>query len=193
MDLSTEFPLSKENKEKGTRRLAREKVMQIILAHQFSETPWQELFNHIFFRKFKFEIPEKIEGKKLLKPEEIYELEADIPIEWNEIEIIYARELIKRIIEDKEILDDLIKRHTKNWELDRIANIDKIAIKIAIQEMKYFPEIPVKVSINEAIELSKKYSTSRSGTFVNGVIETIRHELEQNNQIVKRGKGLKTN
>ncbi len=192
MDLSKEFPLSKEHKEKGTRRLAREKVMQIILAYQFSETPWQDLFSHIFFRKFKFDIPNTIKGKKLLNPEEIYELEADIPIQWNEVEIIYARELINRIIEDNDILDDLIKRHTQNWELNRIANIDKIAIKIAIQEMRYFPDIPIKVSINEAIELTKKYSTNKSGTFVNGVIENIRFELEKNNQIVKKGKGLRT-
>jgi N utilization substance protein B len=84
----------------------------------------------------------------------------------------------------------MIAKKIKNWELDRIALIDRIVLRMGICELKYFPEIPPKVSINEAIELAKKFSTERSGKFVNGVLDAVYNELKETGQLVKQGRGL---
>ena len=78
----------------------------------------------------------------------------------------------------------------KGWDADRIAQIDMIVMKMCLSELLYFPIIPVKVSINEYIDISKLYSTPKSKDFVNGVIDKIKNELLANNEIRKQGRGL---
>lgn len=168
------FPLSKERSIKGSRRLAREKVLQVLLAYEVSEIPWTQVFPHIFNRLFNFGEDDEntIQPKgRLLKPNEIYELEADEPIIWEQEHYNYAEKLITKCIENKEFCNSVIDDHANNWELERIANIDRLLIYIAVSEMMFFPEIPPKVSINEAIDISKKYSTDKSGVFINGLME----------------------
>ena len=75
--------------------------------------------------------------------------------------------------------DDRISQRLKNWELKRIAVIDKVILRMALAEIYYFEDIPPEVSINEAIELAKKYSTARSGKFINGVLDAIYRGLKQ--------------
>jgi len=102
----------------------------------------------------------------------------------------FGKNLFLNVIEHSGELDEMIAKKIKNWELDRIALIDRIVLRMGICELKYFPEIPPKVSINEAIELAKKFSTERSGKFVNGVLDAVYNELKETGQLVKQGRGL---
>jgi N utilization substance protein B len=102
----------------------------------------------------------------------------------------FGKNLFLNVIEHSGELDEMIAKKIKNWELDRIALIDRIVLRMGICELKYFPEIPPKVSINEAIELAKKFSTERSGKFVNGVLDAVYNELKETGHLVKQGRGL---
>lgn len=102
----------------------------------------------------------------------------------------FGKSLFLSVIEHIDELDRIIASKIINWEVDRLALIDKIALRIGVCELKYFPEIPPKVSINEAIELAKKFSTERSGKFVNGVLDAIYNELKETGQLKKYGRGL---
>ena len=84
----------------------------------------------------------------------------------------------------------LIARKTKNWEIDRIAITDKIILDMAIAEMINFQSIPIKVTINEYIEIAKKYSTPKSKLFINGVLDVIAEELQSSGDVKKSGRGL---
>ncbi|MGB1284128.1 MAG: transcription antitermination factor NusB [Polaribacter sp.] len=95
----------------------------------------------------------------------------------------------KTILKHKEYEKD-IEDKTPNWEADRIADIDLILIKMAITEFIDFPSIPTRVTINEYIEISKDYSTTKSSYFINGVLDKISKEFIQNERIVKVGRGL---
>lgn len=186
------FALSKKQQIKGNRRLVREKVLQILFAMNYCNTSVEELFNHIFYRIYKFDIDdeEKIELKKVLKPEEILEIEADIPIHWSSSEIEFGKDLIAHTLNHQQQFDELIQNFSKNWEFERIALIDKIIMRMSIAQFLYFPLIPIKVAINEAIELSKLYSTNSSPTFINGILDAAKSELLEKNLIKKEGKGL---
>ena len=84
----------------------------------------------------------------------------------------------------------LIDRYTNNWDLDRISDIDKLIMDIAISELKYAPSIPVKVTLDEYIEISKAYASTKSSTFINGILDKILLHLQGENQIHKIGRGL---
>lgn len=86
--------------------------------------------------------------------------------------------------------DELIDRHTKNWELERIATIDVLLMKMALTEILYASSVPVKVSMNEYIDIAKEYSTPQSGGFINGVLDRIVAELKAGEKIQKTGRGL---
>lgn len=86
--------------------------------------------------------------------------------------------------------EKLIAERAKNWDMDRIAQVDMILLKMAITEMINFPSIPVKVTINEYIELSKKYSTPKSKKFINGILDVLANHLTENGTIKKSGRGL---
>lgn len=89
--------------------------------------------------------------------------------------------------------EELIGRHTQNWEVERIANMDMLLMEMALSEILYIPNVPVKASLNEYIDISKEYSTPNSKTFVNGVLDKIIAELKRENKINKTGRGLKEN
>lgn len=186
-----EFPLSKTRSISGSRRLVRVKVMQILFALEVThETSLDDLFNHIFYRIFNVDDNFKKKGGKLFKPDEIVEMEADIPIKWSDEEKEFAVSLLNKTINNRKLIDELIVRFSENWDFNRIAIIDKIIISIAITEFLNFVEIPVKVSINEAIELSKEYSTEKSATFINGLLDSVKTYLNEQGKIIKEGKGL---
>lgn len=98
---------------------------------------------------------------------------------------LFTKTILKLAAYEKEIADK-----TPNWETDRIADVDMILIKMAITEFLNFPSIPVKVTINEYIEVSKDYSTDKSSYFINGVLDKISKEFEQDKKINKIGRGL---
>jgi N utilization substance protein B len=101
--------------------------------------------------------------------------------------------LFKKTIIYKEQFEELIDRHTQNWEIERIANMDKLLMEMALAEILYIPNVPIKASLNEYIDISKEYSTPNSKTFVNGVLDKIIVELKRDNKINKTGRGLKEN
>ena len=102
----------------------------------------------------------------------------------------FAVHLLKACIEHKTDLDKLIVAKAQNWDFDRIAVLDKVVMKIAICEFLHFADIPPKVSIDEAIEIAKKYSTEGSGQFINGILDSVLLELRSQNLLKKSGRGL---
>ena len=102
----------------------------------------------------------------------------------------FARRLLSRTVLRHSENRALIDRFTQNWEVERIAYIDMIIMEMAITELLEFPSIPIKVSLNEYIEIVKYYSTEQSSTFVNGVLDKIVVELRQQQLLQKQGRGL---
>ncbi|WP_438972078.1 transcription antitermination factor NusB [Polaribacter sp.] len=98
---------------------------------------------------------------------------------------LFRKTILKHKSYEQEITDK-----TPNWETDRIADIDMILIKMAITEFVNFPSIPVRVTINEYIEISKDYSTTKSSYFINGVLDKISKEFLKDKKIAKIGRGL---
>lgn len=88
----------------------------------------------------------------------------------------FAEELVRGVRENIARIDGLISKYAENWEIKRLAIIDKNVLRLGTFELLYMESIPVKVSINEAIELAKKYGDVDSGKFVNGVLDRIRKE-----------------
>ena len=80
---------------------------------------------------------------------------------------------------------EVIDKHTQNWELDRIAFMDILIMEVALSELMDFPTIPVNVTLNEYIEIAKNYSTDKSGTFINGVLDNIVGQLKKENKLIK--------
>jgi len=185
-----DFPVSRNSKIKGTRHLAREKVLQILAATDSGDVSLEVAFNHVFYREFTFDAKESTSGDRILHPDEVQELEADVPIRWSEDEVAYARNVISSCITNREMSTELIKKHAQNWDFDRIAVLDIILMRLAVSELMSCEEIPIKVTINEVIELAKRYSTDKSGTFINGILDAIIEELQSNNLISKSGRGL---
>ena len=102
----------------------------------------------------------------------------------------FLEELYNATIQHDEEYDHLIQEKAKNWSADRIAALDSVIIKMAITEMVNFSSIPVKVTINEYIDISKQYSTHKSKQFINGMLDVISHDLQSKNLIRKSGRGL---
>ena len=102
----------------------------------------------------------------------------------------FIKQLLRKTIaldkENEQLIDDL----TKNWELDRIAKMDVILMKMAITELQIFNSIPTKVTLNEYIEISKYYSTPKSNGFINGILDKSIEILTKQNKIKKTGRGL---
>jgi N utilization substance protein B len=98
--------------------------------------------------------------------------------------------LFTQTLAQGKVNEELIKEGAQNWELERIALTDRILMKMAIAEAKTFPSIPLKVTLNEYIELSKYYSTEKSHSFINGILDQLFTKLVESGDIVKTGRGL---
>ncbi|PZX59720.1 NusB antitermination factor [Algoriphagus ratkowskyi] len=116
----------------------------------------------------------------------------EIAMNWDEDKEFFQN-IFNFTIENDASSKALISQKTKNWDIDRLAFTDKVIISMAIAEMKNFPSIPVKVSINEYIDISKTYSTPKSKEFVNGLLDVMAKELTENGEIRKSGRGLLDN
>jgi len=102
----------------------------------------------------------------------------------------FVKDLFAYTVKNDDAYQELIAERTKNWESERIALMDTILMKMAICELMNFPSIPVKVTINEYLELSKDYSTPKSNSFINGILDKILSDLKRTNTIKKIGRGL---
>ncbi len=105
----------------------------------------------------------------------------------------FVRDLLTKCIIHNEEYATMISEKTKNWEVERIALMDILLMKMALTEVMCFENIPIKVSLNEYIEISKQYSTPKSKLFINGILDKIVISLKQQNKIVKSGRGLMEN
>ena len=146
----------------STRREAREHVMKALYAH------------------------EQADGN----PDQITHTLIKAPLEDDPPTCDFAERLFHATLDTRAEADEIIEKHAKNWEIHRIAVIDRSLLRMATTELLKFEEIPPKVSVDEAIEIAKKYSTPRSGTFVNGVIDAILLDLHDQGRLNKSGRGL---
>jgi N utilization substance protein B len=146
----------------STRREAREHVMKALYAH------------------------EQADGD----PDQIVHTLIKAPLEDDSATRDFAERLFRTTLDTTEEADEIIEKHAENWEVHRIAVIDRSLLRMATTELLKFEEIPPKVSVDEAIEIAKKYSTPRSGTFVNGVIDAILLDLHDQGRLNKSGRGL---
>lgn len=112
-----------------------------------------------------------------------------ISADWDE-DSKFVKDLFVYTLKNDDAYQGLIAERTKNWESERIALMDTILMKMAICELMNFPSIPVKVTINEYLELSKDYSTPKSNSFINGILDKILNDLKRTNSIKKIGRGL---
>ena len=85
----------------------------------------------------------------------------------------YSVKLVKTFIENKECIDGQIKEHSKGWDVERLLKVDRDVLRISITELLYFEDIPASVSIDEAVELAKKYGTEESSSFINGILRQV--------------------
>lgn len=91
----------------------------------------------------------------------------------------FFMKLVTGVLEANPQIDTLIERFSKNWRIHRMSCVDRNIMRIAVFEMLYCPDIPPKVSINEAIDVGKKFGTEESGAFINGIIDSIRIAIEK--------------
>jgi len=141
------------------------------------------IFSEVFTRQeFVFSTLEGSKSKGEFKLLNLFKDEED--------DVRFMRDLVKKTIQDDEYLTQIIGEKTKNWEADRIAMVDIILMKMALTEILHHSSIPVKVSINEYIDISKDYSTPNSKSFINGVIDKLAVELKSQGKVVKIGRGL---
>ena len=112
-----------------------------------------------------------------------------LALQWEDDKSFFE-DLYEFTLDSDKDLNGWVEAQTKNWESDRLAMTDFILLKMAIAEMIKFPSIPVKVSINEYIELAKNYSTPKSGQFINGILDEISIRLMSEKIIQKSGRGL---
>jgi N utilization substance protein B len=91
----------------------------------------------------------------------------------------FFMKLVKGVLKNKPQIDTLIERFSKNWRIQRMACVDRNVMRIAVFEMLFCPDIPPKVTINEAIDIGKKFGTEDSGAFINGIVDSIRIAIEK--------------
>jgi transcription antitermination protein NusB len=110
-------------------------------------------------------------------------------LDWED-DKVFINKLFKNTIGLDEEYKQLIAKNTKNWEVDRLPLTDRAILEMALSEMIHFPNIPIKVTINEYIELSKEYSTPKSRQFVNGILDVMSKTMKDSGAIKKSGRGL---
>jgi transcription antitermination protein NusB len=110
-------------------------------------------------------------------------LEEALPLFWETQSEVgddgrkFGEELIRGVVERKAAIDEKIVKYTENWDLPRIAAVDRNILRLAMYEMLYRDDIPPVVSINEAVDIAKKFSTRESGAFVNGILDRLKADL----------------
>jgi len=181
-----EFIAAKKTNEESQRDLIRHLVRKLILGagpindfYEEQDIRWAE--DKVIVRSLVDKTMKSFANGKI----EIQKLSLDWEDDKNFIE-----KLFKSTIDLDEKYKQLIAKNTKNWEVDRLPLTDRVIIEMAIAEMLNFPNIPVKVTINEYIELTKEYSTPKSRQFINGILDVISKSMKETGDIKKSGRGL---
>ena len=161
-------PLTDDEVEQPTpsRRLVRERVMQALYAWEIGHSVGGEsiefLATNIVYPEFRLN-PELLD---------------------------FAQKLMRRTFNCSTECDEIIKSLSENWDFHRIAPVDKVLLRMGIAELLHFPEIPTKVTINEVIEIAKRYSTDKSSVFINGLLDAALSKLKKEEKLKKSGRGL---
>lgn len=142
------------------RRIIREKVLQTLYAFELNNSELERHINEIFSET------------------------------ENNSDKDFGFSLIYKVVANRKLFDEMIEKKTSNWEMDRIALIDKILLRMGICEFLFFEDIPTKVTINEMLEISKIFSTENSSKFLNGVLDSILDDLLKQGKVKKSGRGL---
>lgn len=129
---------------------------------------------------------------KSLEDEESELVLMELSKNWDE-DLLFLENIFDFTVKNEDEYRSIVAERSKNWEIDRVALTDKIILEMALAEMINFPSIPVKVTINEYIELSKMYSTPKSKQFINGILDVLSEELKKEGRIKKSGRGLLDN
>jgi len=108
----------------------------------------------------------------------------------DKLDKIFAKDLLKKTIKGYSNYNNEISKKIKNWDADRIARLDYVMLNMAICELIEFKTIPIKVTLNEYIEISKEYSTPKSNVFINGILDGIAKDFLKSGKIIKEGRGL---
>lgn len=191
------------------KKIQEEEVFQEIISNEISEE--QEIGYVRFLYEFLFKI--SVDFELLMEEKTIVWYDEKIPILKAVVKLLdnytntseiklpplsldiaedlkFAEEFISNFFQNKEHLQEQLHGFTPKWDEDRLTKIDLILILMAMAEFKYFPFIPVKVTLNEYIELAKMYSTPKSSKFINGTLDSILKAWQSNGEIVKKGRGL---
>lgn len=145
---------------KSKRRKLREKVLQILYAYEMQGSGLSEIINN------------QLENIKMEEDRE------------------FCTGLINYVLAERKDIEKRIEQRLVNWEVGRIAVIDKILLRIGIGELLYAIDVPPKVTINEIIEIAKEFSTAKSGKFINGILDAVLIDLKEEGKIKKVGRGL---
>ena len=142
------YPILVRIGDMGERRKARELAIQVIFSLDFGVNSPEEAFELVYRN---FDPDEQIKG--------------------------FSKELVLGVWEKRKQIDEMINRASKNWRIDRMSRVDKSILRLATYEILYRDDIPPKVSINEAIEIAKKFGNNNSYGFINGVLDNIYNSL----------------
>ncbi len=158
----------------GKRREARERAVQFLFQHDLNP---QENIEAELSQFWNSQRAAAIEEEKNGPARWGEKLELPPPTVEEAATRLFAEPLIKGVLEHRDAIDERIKTHCKNWDFNRIAAVDRNIMRLAIFEMLHREDIPPVVSINEAVDIAKKFSTEDSGKFVNGILDKIRGEI----------------
>ena len=145
---------------KSKRRKLREKVLQMLYAHEMRKGGLSDIID-----------------------DQLHDVN-------NREDREFCTNLINFVIAERKIIEENIEKRLINWDVTRIAVIDKLLLRIGIGELLYAVDIPPKVTINEIIEIAKEYSTAKSGKFINGILDAALIDLKKEGKIKKVGRGL---
>ena len=148
----------------ASRRYARERVMQTLYASLISPSDENFLCHTFIVLDEKLDDPGKV----------------------------FAEDLFKQTVKHRTECEAILKDKSAHWDVARLAMIDRAILHMAIVELKYFRDIPPKVTIDEAIEIAKRFSTAESGKFVNGILDAVLDDLKADGTLNKRGRGLRS-
>lgn len=157
----------------GTRRDARERAVQFLFQYDLNPPADLEAALNHFWDALRAGARERGQDK----PTWGEAAELPPPTAQEAAVRLFADPLIRGTIEHRAELDARLLKYAKNWDLPRMANVDRNILRLAMYEMLYREDIPPVVSINEAVDIAKKYSTDDSGKFVNGILDSLRKEL----------------
>lgn len=154
-----------------TRRQIRERVMQAVYACISADQDPEEVYG-LLLKEMEEEVEEVEKTKNLTGDTKML------------ISLYYDS------VKQAKLYDEWIQKKAENWEIERIALLDRVLMYMAIHEMLNFEDVPVKVSINEYLELAKMFSTPKSSKFINGILDSLYGEFKNDGKIIKSGRGL---